>query len=316
MDYTMDIHDTINAIEHIPDIYNLNNFDAGNNNYYVFNITFHNKGINTLTLNGVDLTDRIEEPDYMVNFKDLLKGHKKYKELLKSNFIVYIRQQSLKPISMHRSNDSLHGLNDKSILIGVELSTFNIFIPSSTRITDYVKITLIPTLRYTTPDKINYFVNTVSQIHIFSRYSEIYAFEIKTKISSLHHTNFNKKIMLPIKYNCEIGEMECHVFSKIINKEIIYVFYITKLVLPHNNIIDYCTTTPCRYCIDYSQRFDICDESKYKLICSTRIMNIRMKIKKILAIKHLEITLDKNDLKMFIDKFENDYIVKTYMKPF
>jgi hypothetical protein len=313
MDYFID---TLDNIHDTPDIYNLNNFNESGNNYYVFNITFNNKGINSVTVNGEDLIHNIQDPEFILKFKDILKGNKKYKEFVKSNYILYIRQQTLKPVFIHRSNESLHGLNDKSLLVGIDLSSLNLYLPSSTRITDYIKITLIPTLMYCTPDKTNYFQNTLPKISIFSKYNEIYAFEIKTKLSTLHHTNFNKKIMFPLNYNGENGEMECHVFSKTKNEELIYVFYITKLILPHGNIVELCTDKPWKHSIDYSKRFDISIESKYKLICASRIMDIRMKLNKILAIKCLDITLDKDDLNMFIDKFGKNYFIKTYNKPF
>lgn len=316
MDYSMH---TVDNTDSFPDIYNLDNFNGINNginndNYYEINITFHNKGINTLTLNGEDFTHKIEESDFLVNFGDILRAYTKKKKYLGS-YLVYIRQHTFQPIFIHRSNDSLHGMNDKTLLVGAELHQLKLYIPSSTRNTDNLKIILTKTNRYSSPDKINYLKYSEPILSIFSKYSEYYAFEIRTKCNSLHHTIFNKKILLPVKYNGETGEMECHVFSKIVNENVFYVFYVTNFILPCGNIIEFCSIKPCKYCPDYSKRFDICDESKYKLICTSRIIDIRMKLKMLLT-KSPEITLNKNDLNIYFDKFGKDYVIKTYLKPF
>lgn len=315
MNYFDDSYDVVSPSGK-RDIYNLNNFnDINNDNYYVFDITFNNKGVNTFTLNGEDLTHKIEEPDFAIDFKDIFKGYKKYKHLLETRFMVYVRQKTTKPMTL-RTNDISHGMNDKHLYQIQDLSELRLCF-TSTRSTDYIKITLIKNVRFISHDKTNYFLNNkISSIYIFAKYTEIYAFEIRTKSNSLQFSNFNKKIVLPIKYNSDNGEMECHVFSKIINENVTYIFYITKLILPDGNIINYSTHKSCKCCIDYSKRFDICDESKYQLLCSNYILNTRIKLRELLSVRNYEIVFETNKLSIFNDKFGKDYIIKTYSKPF
>ncbi len=323
----------------IPDIYNLDYFTdiSGNSNTYELNISFTNNKISRIMLDTYDITEYYDRG--ILYFKDILKKVKRYINTDKYNkinnntqFVIYIRHKLNRTMQFFNTGArSSYNIEDKSFVNGIYLDEFNLLFGKNANIDDYVKITLI-----IIPKNITTILNRKAllmngelkdyrkSINLYTRYKSSLIFEVRGtkkykdtgKITSNHI--FNKKIILPITYSDGKGEIECHMFDKSTDANIIYICYITKLFLPNGEVIniqrnnlDKTKQKKCNCCLNFYNKFDISIESKYKLICEMELLDFRFALTEYYTFDNLNIRFEPGDLTMFEDNMNtNNIIVK------
>ncbi len=322
----------------IPDIYNLDYFTdiSGNSNTYEINISFTDNKISRIMLDTYDITEYYDQG--ILYFKDILKKVKKYLNTDKYNkinkntcFVIYIRHKLNTSMQFFNTGArSSYNIEDKSFVNGIYLDEINLLFGKNANTDDYVKITLIILSKTNIPFNRKALImngevkDYRKSINLYNRYKSSLIFEIrgvkkyKDTTKFITTNTFNKKIILPITYSDGKGEIECHMFNKSTDANIIYICYITKLFLPNGEVIniqrnnlDKTKQKKCNCCLNFYNKFDISIESKYKLICEMELLDFRFALTEYYTFDNLNIRFEPGDLTMFEDNMNtNNIIVK------
>jgi hypothetical protein len=320
----------------IPDIYNLDYFTdiSGNSNTYEINISFSNNKISRIMLDTYDITEYYDQG--ILYFKEILKKVKKYINAEKYNkinnntsFVIYIRHKLNTHMQFFNTGArASYNIEDKSFINGIYLDEINLLFGKNANTDDYVKLTLI-----IISNKTNSLYNRKAlimhgeaknykkSIELYNKYKSSLIFEIrgtKKYKDSFKFTNkpFNKKIILPITYPDGKGEIECHMFDKSTDTNIVYICYITKLFLPNGEILniqknnlDKTKQKKCSCCVNFYNKFDISIESKYKLICEMQLIDFKLDLLEYYISDNLNIRFEPGDLTIFENNMDTNNIL-------